>query len=127
MNYRKALVLMGAAAGLFTALYAAQKPFRVYPSMEPYDNVELPDDYQDKTEWIFARLMYPQHPAARFGGYRRFGGGTAWVRVTAATKRHFHGPVYSACEVTRSILKPASSAALRRTQSGIGVMWPYSI
>jgi UDPglucose 6-dehydrogenase len=28
-------------------------------------------------------------------GYRRFGGGTAWVRVAETTKRHFRGPVYS--------------------------------
>jgi UDPglucose 6-dehydrogenase len=28
-------------------------------------------------------------------GYRRFDGGTAWVRVAEATRRHFRGPVYS--------------------------------
>jgi UDPglucose 6-dehydrogenase len=28
-------------------------------------------------------------------GYRRFDGGTAWLRVTGAAKRHFRGPVYS--------------------------------
>jgi UDPglucose 6-dehydrogenase len=28
-------------------------------------------------------------------GYRRLGGGTAWVRVAETTKRHFRGPVYS--------------------------------
>ena len=28
-------------------------------------------------------------------GYRRFDGGTAWVRVTGATKRQYRGPVYS--------------------------------
>jgi len=28
-------------------------------------------------------------------GYRRFGGGTAWVRVAATARRHFRGPVYS--------------------------------
>jgi UDPglucose 6-dehydrogenase len=28
-------------------------------------------------------------------GYRRFDGGTAWVRVTQAGRRHFRGPVYS--------------------------------
>jgi hypothetical protein len=95
MNSRKALVLVGAAAGLFTALYAAPKPFRVYPSMEAYDNVELPEDYQEKTEWVFGRLMYPQHPAARFGGYRRFGGfdwregGTSWTQDYPRADRHF--------------------------------------
>jgi hypothetical protein len=95
MNYRKALVLLGAGAGLITALYSAQRPFRVYPSMEAYDNVELPPDFQQKSEWVFARLMYPQHPAARFGNYRRFGsldwreGGTSWTQDYPRADRHF--------------------------------------
>ena len=33
-----------------TALFALQRPFRVYPSLEPYDNVVLPDDWQEKAE-----------------------------------------------------------------------------
>ena len=28
-------------------------------------------------------------------GYRRFGDGTAWVRVAQVERRHFHGPAYS--------------------------------
>ncbi len=95
MNYRKALVLMGAGAGLISVLYSAQRPFRVYTSMEAYDNVELPTDFQEKSEWVFARLMYPQHPAARFGNYRRFGGfdwregGTSWTQDYPRADRHF--------------------------------------
>ncbi len=95
MNYRKALVLLGAGAGLITALYSAQRPFRVYPSLEAYDNVELPPDFQQKSEWVFARLMYPQHPNARFGNYRRFGGldwregGTSWTQDYPRADRHF--------------------------------------
>ena len=73
MNFRKAPLLAGAGAALVTALlaapFAAQRPFRVYPSMEPYDDVDLPPDYQEKAEWVFARLMYPQHPRSRFGRY----------------------------------------------------------
>jgi hypothetical protein len=95
MNYRKALVLLGACAGLITALYSAQRPFRVYPSLEAYDNVELPADFQQKSEWVFARLMYPQHPNARFGNFRRFGlldwreGGTSWTQDYPRADRHF--------------------------------------
>ena len=48
------------------ALFAFQKPFRVYPCMEAYDNIPLPPDWQEKAEWVQARLMYPQHPDARF-------------------------------------------------------------
>jgi hypothetical protein len=95
MNYRKALLLTGIGAALFSALYAAKRPFRVYPSMEPYDDVELPPDFNDQSEWVFARLMYPQHPRARFGGYRRFGGGdwreggTSWTQDYPRADRHF--------------------------------------
>ncbi|MBS1874855.1 MAG: DUF4159 domain-containing protein [Acidobacteria bacterium] len=73
----------------------AQKPFRVYHSLEPYDNVELPADFNEKTEWVFARLMYPPHPNARFGRYR-FGsghvwteGGTSWSQDYPRADRHF--------------------------------------
>ena len=95
MQCRKALLLLGCGAALITALIAAQRPFRVYPSMEPYDDVELPADFQDKAEWIFARLMYPQHPRARFGRYRygRWGdwkeGGTSWSQDYPRADRHF--------------------------------------
>jgi hypothetical protein len=95
MNYRKALLLAGIGAALFSAIYAAQRPFRVYPSMEAYDNVELPQDYREGSEWVFARLMYPQNPRARFGGFRRFGGGdwreggTSWTQDYPRADRHF--------------------------------------
>ena len=43
--------------GLWTAL-PAQKPFREYPAIE-YENFPLPPDWQEKTEWVRARLRYP--------------------------------------------------------------------
>src|SRR5271169_5587917 len=76
------------------ALCAFQKPFRVYPSMEPYDDIPLPPDWQEKAEWVQARLMYPQHPYARFARYR-FGrldwreGGTSWTQDYPRADRHF--------------------------------------
>ena len=69
MNFRNASLRLAAGIALVTTL-CAQRPFRVYRSMEPYDNVQLPPDYQEKTEWVFARLMFPQHPNAHFGHYR---------------------------------------------------------
>ncbi|HEY3824796.1 MAG TPA: DUF4159 domain-containing protein [Bryobacteraceae bacterium] len=95
MNYRKALVLVGIGVGLLSAAYAAKRPFRVYRSLEAYDDIELPPDFQVESEWVFARLMYPQHPRARFGGYRRFGGGdwreggTSWTQDYPRADRHF--------------------------------------
>src|SRR5580658_10635872 len=74
------------AGGLIcvSTLAAFQMPWRVYISLEGYDNVPVPQDYQEKTEWIFARLMYPVHPQARFSR-RGYGidwryGGTSWTQ-----------------------------------------------
>jgi hypothetical protein len=95
MTTRKALLLLAAGVACFMTVYAAERPFRVYISMESYDNIPLPPDYQEKTDWIFARLMYPQHPFARFGRYR-YGrsidwreGGTSWTQDYPRADRHF--------------------------------------
>ena len=66
MAFGKTFWRLVAGVSLLTALYAFQRPFRVYPSMEPYDDIPLPPDYTDHNEWTFARLMYPPHPEARF-------------------------------------------------------------
>jgi hypothetical protein len=39
-------------------LCAVQKSFREYPGFE-YEEFPLPKDYQQPSEWVFARLMYP--------------------------------------------------------------------
>ncbi|HEY2012024.1 MAG TPA: DUF4159 domain-containing protein, partial [Bryobacteraceae bacterium] len=54
---RNALLFV-AALVLVTAVYAFQRPFRQFPGVE-YDNFPLPQDWNEKTEWAFARLMYP--------------------------------------------------------------------
>lgn len=86
----------GMFAGLVLAatLFAFQRPFRVYRSLEPYDDVEMPADYQEKTEWVQARLMYPPHPFARFGRWRGASmswtqGGTSWSQDYPRADRHF--------------------------------------
>lgn len=86
-----AMLVLGAGA-----VYAFQKPFRVLMSLEPADNVSLPPDYQEKTEWVQARLMYPNHPEARFTRRSYFGGeldwrqgGTSWTQDYPRADRHF--------------------------------------
>ena len=54
----RALTILAAPIILIGVLLA-QKPFRVYMSMEPYDNVPLPSDWNQPAEWVQARLMYP--------------------------------------------------------------------
>ena len=50
------------AAGLLSVcllgtLLAAQRPFRQYPGVE-YPTYPLPEDLNERGEWVFARLMY---------------------------------------------------------------------
>jgi hypothetical protein len=117
MNFRKALLLAGGGAALLSAIaFAANpRPFRVYPSMEAYDDVELPPDWQEKAEWIFARLMYPQHPQARFGRfmYGRWAdwreGGTSWTQDYPRADRHFASALRRLSRVhARSVEQPVN-------------------
>jgi hypothetical protein len=71
MRALKALGLAGCAAVLITLWCGFQRPFREYPSVE-YGYAPLPQDWQEKTEFAFARLMYP--PGANDGYRGRFDG-----------------------------------------------------
>jgi uncharacterized protein DUF4159 len=106
-------------AGLALALVGgilAQKPFRVYRSMEAYDDIELPPDFQEKTEWVQARLMYPQHPNARFSRFNRFygvpdwrEGGTSWTQDYPRADRHFAAALRRLTRVhVRSVEQPVN-------------------
>jgi hypothetical protein len=94
MKLRGKLWGLGAALVCVSALYAFTKPFRVYISMEGYDNIPIPADGLEKTEFVFGRLMYPQHPYARFARFR-WGrldwreGGTSWTQDYPRADRHF--------------------------------------
>jgi hypothetical protein len=84
---------------MVSAVFAFQRPFRQYVSMEGYDAIPLPTDWQERAEWIFERLMYPEHPQALFGGWGPFGGGrrrldwrqggTSWTQDYPRADRHF--------------------------------------
>ena len=94
VSKKAAWAAVGALA--FASILAAQMPWRVYRSLEGYDDVPVPPDYADHNEWIFARLMYPVHPFARFSR-RGFGwgggdwrqGGTSWTQDYPRADRHF--------------------------------------
>ena len=97
MRIRGKLALFVAGTlGLAVGLEAFQREFRVYTSLEPYDNVPLPEDYKVPAEWTFGRLMYPPHPHARFSRPYGFGGridwrngGTSWAQDYPRADRHF--------------------------------------
>jgi hypothetical protein len=84
-----------AAGAVFVTLGSAlawQMPWREYPGQ---DNIAIPPDYQEKTEWVFARLMYPPY-AGPLHGYNRyqFRGGdwkhgrSSWTTDYTAADRH---------------------------------------
>jgi len=107
-----------AGLAIIGGLYAFQKPFRVYPSMEAYDNIPLPPDYQEKTEWVQGRLMYPNHPNGLFSGSRRFRfggsldwreGGTSWTQDYPRADRHFAAALRRLTRVhARSVEQPVN-------------------
>jgi hypothetical protein len=83
------------AAGLVLAFQQPpHRPWREYPGTE-YNDFPLPPDYQEKTEWAFARLMYPNASGMRgrrgwFGGDWREGGrGISWTVDYPRSDRHF--------------------------------------
>jgi hypothetical protein len=81
------------ALGLTLAgiLCAFQLPFREYRGAE-YTDFPLPDDYEEKTEFVFARMMYPQGDWGIFGWLYRFDwhtGRSAWTNDYPRADRHF--------------------------------------
>jgi len=97
MRIRRVLPGGIAVAVLLSTLYALQLPFREFPGVEyRLGDIPLPPDFQEKTEWAFARLMYPPAPGGRFGrGYGFRGGGlwnqgnTIWTQDYPRADRHF--------------------------------------
>jgi hypothetical protein len=98
MGLRKAsgLLLIGLVClGALSAFQNFQKPWREYPAFE-YNTFPIPTDYQEKTEWVFARLMYPNAAGGRgFGRFGRFGGnweeggrGIFWTMDYPRSDRH---------------------------------------
>ncbi len=90
MNHWKALLILAGLASCVSAVYAFQRPFREYPGME-YSDFALPPDYREKSEFMFARLMYPDGRGG-FGGFGRFGdwreGYTSWTNDYPRADRH---------------------------------------
>jgi hypothetical protein len=96
MGWRKPLGVASALLLCLAGLHAFQnfnKPWREYPAFE-YNDFPVPPDYQEKTEFVFGRLMYPNASYARGYG-RRFGGdwneggrGVFWTMDYPRSDRH---------------------------------------
>ena len=100
-------ILNLALLGLMTALVGvlcAQMPFRQFPGAEhDPEEVRLPEDYQEKTEWVFGRLMY----SAVSLGFRR--GGESWTIDYPVSDRHLARGVRRLTRIhARSVEQPIS-------------------
>lgn len=86
---RVSAMLVGGLAVL-TSLHAFQSPWREYPALE-HNGDPVPPDYDQPAEWIFARLMYPAIPGARFdrAGSRWAQGMSTWTQDYPPADRHF--------------------------------------
>ena len=106
---RRAGLVSAGVLLLLGALVAAQKPWREYPGLE-YSNYPIPPDYQEQTEWAFARLMYPPVSAWR-GGFNFAGdwreGGTNWTMDYPRSDRHLSAALRRLTRIhVRSVEQP---------------------
>ena len=89
---------------------AFQLAFREYPAIE-YNNFPLPADYQEKTEFAFARLMYPPAPYARFDRAGKYWaqGMSSWTQDYPRADRHFLQAVRRLTRIhSRSVEQPVN-------------------
>lgn len=101
---RGALTALAAALCLAGAAFADPLPWREYPGVEYYD-FDLPTDYQEPAEWVFARLMYPQ---LGWGSQWKFGG-TSWTIDYPRGDRHIAELVRRLSVIdARSVEQPVS-------------------
>ena len=109
MRTGRLLQLAGCGLAFFGALYAFQRPFRQYRGVE-YDSFELTPDWQEKSEWAFARLMFP--PGENDGYRGRFDGDwrlglSLWTQDYPRADRHFSRAVRRLTRIhVRSVEQP---------------------
>jgi len=93
---RAALVFAVGALAVITTAHALDKSlplgFRQYPGVEyRLGSIPLPPDYQEKTEWAFARLMYPGGWNDGYAGREDdwHEGRSLWTQDFPRADRHF--------------------------------------
>jgi len=107
---------------LITAVYAFQLPFRQFPGVE-YEGFALTPDWQEKTEFAFARLMFP--PGENDGYRGRFDGDwrkglSLWTQDYPRADRHFSQALRRLTRVhVRSVEQPIN------LEEGDVYNWPW--
>jgi hypothetical protein len=112
-NLRIGWCLWACALACISTVYAFQKPFRQYPGVE-YFRFETPPDYGEKTEFEFARLMFPggwndgYQQTGRFTGDYRLGL-SLWTQDYPRADRHFSQAVKRLTRIhVRSVEQPVN-------------------
>jgi hypothetical protein len=125
MTLSGALWRGGIGLSILGSLFAFQRPFRQFPGVEySTGSLPLPPDYQEKTEWAFARLMFPgggyddgYYP--RFQGDYRFGL-SLWTQDFPRADRHFSEAVR---RLTRIHVRSAEQVV--NLDEGDAYDWPW--
>jgi hypothetical protein len=104
---RVRFILLGLS--LLGALWAVQKPFREYPGFE-YEEFPLPPDYQQPSEWVFARLMYPSVRISDHGYNPDWAHGrSSWTMDYPRSDRHLSQAVRRLTRIdARSVEQPVN-------------------
>lgn len=126
---RRNLVWAGSALTLLGTLYGFQKSFREYPAVEyRVGTIPLPPGWDQRTEWTFARLMYPQAPGGRYRGYGGRGvwseGNTIWTQDYPRADRHF---VQAVARLTRLSVRPVEQPVNLDDQEVYDWPWLYAV
>jgi len=111
MALRRVFFALLSSLLLMGVVWAVDHPFRQYPGVE-YDNFPLPPDYQEQTEWTFARLMYPP-VGPRYEGFAFLGdwrlGASNWTMDYPRSDRHFSEALRRLTRVhARSVEQPVN-------------------
>ena len=121
MRIRKAWRWAACGIVCLGAVSAFQRPFRQFPGVE-YFTFELTPDWQEKTEFTFARLMFPPGP---LNGYRGrdaewHQGISLWTQDYPRADRHFSQAVRRLTRIhTRSVEQPVN------LDEGDAYDWPW--
>src|SRR5690242_12972470 len=126
MIVRRAMCGVGCGLALLSAVYAFQRPFRELPAVE-YNDFPLPADYNEKTEWVFARLMFPGGPLdgyrGRFDGDFRLGL-SLWTQDYPRADRHF---ALALRRLSRLHVRSAEQPILLEDGDAYDFPWLYAV
>jgi hypothetical protein len=132
MNARKTCWLCGSALLFLGTVYALDRqkplPFREYDGVEyRIGDINLPQDWQQKTEWAFARLMFP--PGWNDGYRGRFSGDwrqgrSLWTQDFPRADRHFASAVR---RLTRIDVRSVEQCVTLDDQDVYNWPWTYAV